>query len=61
MDGVSGDGSVFLSIEDFLKWDRALKNHTLIPRSKFDKALVSFVSSKGDTTFYGFGWSLTDS
>ena len=43
MDGVSGDGSVFLSIEDFLKWDRALKNHTLIPRSKFDKALVPFV------------------
>ena len=59
MDGVSGDGSVFLSIDDFLKWDRALKNHTLIPRSKFDKALVPFVSSKGDTTFYGFGWSLS--
>ena len=59
MDGVSGDGSVFLSIEDFLKWDKALKNHTLIPRSKFDKALVPFVSSKGDTTFYGFGWSLS--
>ena len=59
MDGVSGDGSVFLSIEDFLKWDRALKNHTLIPRSKFNKALVPFVSSKGDTTFYGFGWSLS--
>ena len=59
MDGVSGDGSVFLSIEDFLKWDRALKNHTLIPQSKFDKALVPFVSSKGDTTFYGFGWSLS--
>ena len=59
MDGVSGDGSVFLSIEDFLKWDRALKNHTLISRSKFDKALVPFVSSKGDTTFYGFGWSLS--
>ena len=59
MDGVSGDGSVFLSIEDFLKWDRALKNHTLIPRSKFDKGLVPFVSSKGDTTFYGFGWSLS--
>ena len=59
MDGVSGDGSVFLSIEDCLKWDRALKNHTLIPRSKFNKALVPFVSSKGDTTFYGFGWSLS--
>ena len=59
MDGVSGDGSVFLSIEDFLKWDKALKNHTLIPRSKFDKALVPFVLSKGDTTFYGFGWSLS--
>ena len=31
MDGVSGDGSIFSSIEDFLKWDDALKNHSLVP------------------------------
>jgi CubicO group peptidase (beta-lactamase class C family) len=59
MDGVSGDGCVFLSIQDFLKWDNALKNNSLIPKSNFDEALSPFVSSKGDTTYYGFGWSLS--
>ena len=59
MDGVSGDGAVFLSIEDFLKWDKALKKNSLVPQSEFDKALVPFISSKGDTTYYGFGWSLS--
>ena len=60
MDGVSGDGSVFLSIEDFLKWDKAIKNNSLISRSEFDEALNPFISSKGDTTYYGFGWSLSE-
>ena len=60
MDGVSGDGSVFLSIEDFLKWDKAIKNNSLISQSEFDVALNPFISSKGDTTDYGFGWSLSE-
>ena len=59
MDGVSGDGSVFLSIEDFLKWDKAIKNNSLISKTEFDEALNPFISSKGDTTYYGFGWSLS--
>jgi CubicO group peptidase (beta-lactamase class C family) len=59
MDGVSGDGSVFLSIEDFLKWDKALKKNSLVPQSEFDKAMDPFISSVGDTTYYGFGWSLS--
>ena len=60
MDGVSGDGSVFLSIEDFLKWDKAIIKNYLISQSEFDEALNPFVSSKGDTTYYGFGWSLNE-
>ena len=59
MDGVSGDGSVFLSIEDFLKWDRALTTNYLIPESNFNEALQPFISPKRDTIFYGFGWSLS--
>jgi CubicO group peptidase (beta-lactamase class C family) len=59
MDGVSGDGAVFLSIEDFLKWDKALKKNSLVPQSEFDKAMDPFISSVGDTTYYGFGWSLS--
>ena len=58
IDGVSGDGSVFMSIEDFLKWDEAIKNNSLISQSQFNMALNPFISSNGDTTYYGFGWSL---
>ena len=60
MDGVSGDGAVFLSIEDFLKWDKAIKNNSLISQSEFDEALNPFISSRADTTYYGFGWSLSE-
>ena len=60
LDGVSGDGSVFLSIEDFLKWDKAIINNSLTSQSEFDEALNPFVSSMGDTTYYGFGWSLNE-
>ena len=60
MDGVSGDGAVFLSIEDFLKWDKAIKNNSLISQSEFNEALNPFISSRGDTTYYGFGWSLSE-
>ena len=58
MDGVSGDGSIFSSIEDFLKWDDALKNHSLVPENEFNEALTPFITSKGDTSYYGFGWGL---
>ena len=58
MDGVSGDGSVFSSIEDFLKWDNALKNNSLVPKNEFNEALSPFITSKGDTSYYGFGWGL---
>ena len=58
MDGVSGDGSIFSSIEDFIKWDDALKNHKLISENEFNEALIPFITSKNDTSYYGFGWSL---
>ena len=58
MDGVSGDGSIFSSIEDFLKWDDALKNHSLLPENEFNEALTPFITSRGDTSYYGFGWGL---
>lgn len=60
LDGVSGDGGVFSTTEDLLKWDRALYGNKLI--SEEDKKLI-FTSDKtndGKDTDYGFGWFLTD-
>ena len=60
LDGVAGDGAVFLSIEDFIKWDRSLSNHKLISETTFKEALTPFITKKGDTSYYGFGWALSD-
>ena len=60
MDGVAGDGAVFICIEDFIKWDRALANYTIVSDTTFQEAVTPFVTSTGDTSYYGFGWSLSE-
>ncbi|MBA66190.1 MAG: hypothetical protein CMG55_10365 [Candidatus Marinimicrobia bacterium] len=60
MDGIAGDGAVFVSIEDFLKWDIALTNNSLVSDSTFQDAVTPFITTNGDTSFYGFGWALSD-
>ena len=58
MDGIAGDGGVFVRIEDFLKWDRSLTNRILVSDSTFTEAITPFITTKGDTSYYGFGWGL---
>ena len=60
MDGIAGDGAVFLCIEDFIKWDRALANYTIVSDTTFQDAITPFITSIGDTSYYGFGWSLSE-
>ena len=60
MDGVAGDDAVFVCIEDFIKWDRSLTNHTLVSKSTFQEAITPFFTTEGDTSYYGFGWALSD-
>ena len=59
LDGIAGDGAVFLSIEDFINWDRSLANHTLVSDSTFHEAITPFITTRGDTSYYGFGWGLS--
>tara|TARA_B100001142_G_scaffold122195_1_gene124070 strand:- start:83 stop:1261 length:1179 start_codon:yes stop_codon:yes gene_type:complete len=58
MDGVAGDGAVFVSIEDFIKWDESLTNNTIISKSTFNESITPFITNNSDTSYYGFGWSL---
>ncbi len=62
---VLGDGGVYSSIDDLEKWDRALREHTLLTESEMQPALTpvqptggpaKFASGKGVS--YGFGWFL---
>ncbi len=56
LDGVAGDGGVFCSIEDYLKWDVALRKYQLVDREAWKEATTPGVLSNGKSTDYGFGW-----
>ncbi|MFC6267326.1 serine hydrolase domain-containing protein [Frigoriflavimonas asaccharolytica] len=61
LDGIVGDGMVNSTLEDLLKWDRALQNNILV--NDDDKNLI-FCNSQtldGKDNNYGFGWILADS
>lgn len=58
-----GDGGVYSSVEDLAKWDRALREHTLLSREEMQAALTpaqveGVVGPDGAPATYGFGWFL---
>jgi len=60
MDGIAGDGAVFVSIEDFIKWDESFTNNTIISESTFNESITPFITNNSDTSHYGFGWALDE-
>lgn len=50
-----GDGTVYSSIEDLYKWDRALRGTRLVKESTLQQAFTSGAQVDEDTG-YGFGW-----
>lgn len=60
LDGVYGQGRVFSTARDLLKWDRMLYTEKLV--SNTDKQLIfsSTKLSNGETSDYGFGWMIDD-
>ncbi|MBT3217353.1 MAG: beta-lactamase family protein [Candidatus Marinimicrobia bacterium] len=55
---VLGDGGIYTSAEDMLKWDQSLYTNTLVPYAILNKAFTSGKLSSGEETGYGFGWVL---
>jgi CubicO group peptidase (beta-lactamase class C family) len=53
---VLGDGGVYSSIHDLVKWDRALDEGTLLKKNELDLAWTPARLTDGTTTRYGFGW-----
>jgi CubicO group peptidase (beta-lactamase class C family) len=60
LDGIAGDGAVFSSIADFLKWDQALTNNELVSEETKMEAFTSGVLNDGSSTEYGYGWFVSD-
>jgi CubicO group peptidase (beta-lactamase class C family) len=61
---VLGDGGIYSSLDDLAKWDRALRDHTLLTEAEMRPALTPVQPSGGPakleeaTVSYGFGWFL---
>jgi len=62
---VLGDGGIYSSLDDLAKWDRALRDHTLLSPAEMQPALTAVQPTDGLAKFpdgrpirYGFGWFL---
>jgi CubicO group peptidase (beta-lactamase class C family) len=62
---VLGDGGIYSSLDDLAKWDRALREHTLLSTAEMQPALTPVQTphgpaklSDGANVKYGFGWFL---
>jgi CubicO group peptidase (beta-lactamase class C family) len=60
-----GDGGIYTSIDDLAKWDRALRDHTLLSEAEMLPALTAVQPTAGPAqspdgaVSYGFGWFLS--
>jgi CubicO group peptidase (beta-lactamase class C family) len=62
---VLGDGGIYSSLDDLARWDRALREHTLLSAAEMQPALTPVQPADGPAKFpggpnvsYGFGWFL---
>lgn len=60
LDGVSGDGNVYSSVEDLLKWEQALYTEKLVKASTLQEAFTPAKLNNGELSWYGFGWVLDE-
>lgn len=58
VDGVVGDGNVYSSAEDLLKWEQALSTEKLVKKSTLNEAFTPVKLNDGSTYPYGFGWAV---
>ena len=58
MNPAQGDGGIYSTLDDLLKWDRILYKEDLISADTREEAFTPAVLANGDTTDYGFGWTI---
>ena len=53
---VLGDGGIYSSIEDLVRWNAALDRAQLLPRGVLDEATHGGTLTTGEPLPYGYGW-----
>lgn len=61
LDGIVGDGTVNSTVNDLLKWDRALYTNNLVSKKSIDDIFTSGKLKDNSDTDYGFGWGIRNS
>jgi CubicO group peptidase (beta-lactamase class C family) len=54
----TGDGSLYLTVDDMIKWDAGLYTEKVLKRSSLEQMWTPAKTNDGKATEYGFGWSL---
>jgi len=60
LDGIVGDGTVNSTINDLLKWDRALYTNKLLTKEAMKEVFEVATLKDESKTKYGFGWGIDD-
>ena len=55
---VLGDGGIYSSTIDLIKWDKEVNSPTLLPKEKFSRVFQKGKNTNGEEFDYGFGWRL---
>jgi len=54
----TGDGSLYLTVDDFIKWDAALYTEKILKKSSLETMWTPVKTKDGKVHEYGFGWQL---
>ena len=60
LDGVSGDGAIFSSLNDLIKWHHFWLNDKILPQSLKERAFNQFLLNDQTLSSYGYGWVIED-
>lgn len=58
VDGVTGDGNIYSSVDDLLKWEQSWYTEKLVKKETIEAALTPVKLNNGETAPYGFGWGI---
>jgi CubicO group peptidase (beta-lactamase class C family) len=58
-DGLSGDGGIFSSLDDFIIWNQFWTENALFSKETMQEAFKKPILTNGVESDYGFGWTVT--
>lgn len=53
---ITGDGNIYFTFNDFVKWDRSLFNKTILNQASLDQTITYSHLDNGTKIDYSFGW-----